>query len=799
MVHPTDLLRTDSTGDEGSFVAPLGDYKNDIDCGCSALPCLAQKLNLEKYAKPRCFLGVLTVAGLLSGIVVKYFRGTSQIWSKHYDISQDTVDWLIYTNEIFVGLFALFLAYWGNRMHRPNWLGALTIYLGISCIILAIPEIYQPFRQEETDLDTVNGPVLCQIEKNAQLTDLSVNINNQVIAFGIIILYQVVYALYTVSFIAHGVTYIDDNTSSNQSPIFIALIFASQRMGKQSGIYSAWMPYIYSRENIFVSVVWLLVASLLIIAGTLIAMFPKVMPNTLLRKSVNSLLSIAAGNIVSPEFKSHTDGFFKSLWRLLKNKIVLLNITAMMFMQAAIVNFNIKEKDFNQVKYHVSKYNDASGYSDPALIQISTNLLKQPLIAVSYVAAGLVIAKLKPKPKYLIYWNIKSFVAVLITFAATRFFTCAGQLKNEFGGRLSLPYCSWNCGCFLDGPFHPICLNGETHFSPCWAGCTSYDASINIYENCTCGLNGITTASDGSCDADNCSTFWTLAQAHAVVSSALLGTTYITSLIINLRAVDSKDKALTLGLSLTLLTLIPYLPIRAIYDVIADNFCQIWGKKTCQFYSNNFAIFISILTLCFKVLAILTTIALLPFIGKIELYKNHNSRRESDSGLNFMRTNNIRNIYNNDSMNGLNSRRNEESEADEEQMALTLSPTEVMHQSEGRLNTSGSRSSRSDRINSYLSEGDLVPPLRNNMNLAKSTSRTSTTNSALTNSSLSAIANTVGDDHDSDFSSLQRLQEVKRLENKLNSSQEIPSSSESVRRPTGKVRSLENNIVETDF
>lgn len=91
MVHPSELLRSDSAEDAGSFAAPVGDYRNDVDCGCIALPCLAEKLNLEKYAKPGYFIAIVSVVGFLDGVIVKYFRGTAQIWSQHYDISQDII------------------------------------------------------------------------------------------------------------------------------------------------------------------------------------------------------------------------------------------------------------------------------------------------------------------------------------------------------------------------------------------------------------------------------------------------------------------------------------------------------------------------------------------------------------------------------------------------------------------------------------------------------------------------------------------------------------------------------------
>lgn len=168
------------------------------------------------------------------------------------------------------------------------------------------------------------------------------------------------------------------------------------------------------------------------------------------------------------------------MFRLLKNKVLILSIIAMTLMQSAIINFNIKEKYFNQVKYHVSTTNDVSGYSDPALVQFSSNLLKQPLIALAYAAVGLVIAKLNPKPKMLVLWNVKMFVTIFLAYIGTRFFSCVSKLKNEMDGKLILPYCSWNCGCSLDGPFHPVCLNNETHFSPCWAGCTSFDSSLRV-------------------------------------------------------------------------------------------------------------------------------------------------------------------------------------------------------------------------------------------------------------------------------------------------------------------------------
>lgn len=67
-------------------------------------------------------------------------------------------DWLIYMNEVFVGLFALCVAYWGNRIHRASWLGALTIFLAVACATLAVPEIYNPLSGSEIDSSITGMP-----------------------------------------------------------------------------------------------------------------------------------------------------------------------------------------------------------------------------------------------------------------------------------------------------------------------------------------------------------------------------------------------------------------------------------------------------------------------------------------------------------------------------------------------------------------------------------------------------------------------------------------------------------------
>lgn len=100
MVHPSRLFRTNSEEGTSQFSAPIDVLDAyTIDCGIKKLPCL-KALNLERFATPRWFLVILSLVGLMQGIVLSYFRGTSKIWMQHYNFSIQSVG--VYT--IFMGV-----------------------------------------------------------------------------------------------------------------------------------------------------------------------------------------------------------------------------------------------------------------------------------------------------------------------------------------------------------------------------------------------------------------------------------------------------------------------------------------------------------------------------------------------------------------------------------------------------------------------------------------------------------------------------------------------------------------------
>lgn len=73
---------------------------------------------------------------------------------------------------------------------------------------------------------------------------------------------------------------------------------------------------------------------------------------------------------------------------------------------------------------------------------------------------------------------------------------------------------------------------------------------------------------EGSCDQSSCTKLLAIAQVNSIICAGLLATTIITTILINIRCNLPKDKALTIGVQTTFIGLIPYIPVRLIYNTI---------------------------------------------------------------------------------------------------------------------------------------------------------------------------------------------------------------------------------------
>ncbi|CAH0562582.1 unnamed protein product [Brassicogethes aeneus] len=630
MIHPRDLLRADSNGVEVEFSAPVDAAKSteQVDCGWTFFPRFNKYL--DRFATPNIFVLVLSINGFFHGLVLTYFRSTSQVWGKHYNIESQTVGWVIYVNEFLVGVFALFVAYYGNKTHRPKWIGVSTIFLAVAGFLIAAPEIYKPYRNEEVDLDTLKGPSLCQPLLYRNIND-AIKPELHIIAFVLVIVFLIVFSVTSISFLCHGISYIDDNISKKHSPGLIGAALAGFEFGKYLGTYFSWVPtYTSGQQNVFFGSVWLVIIFLTFISGSIMTLFPIILPNLLMKKLSASICTLASGYEIEAVTISE-DGLFTTLFRLLKNGTYIVNILANIVLQSVLINFETFEDFYNQSKFLLPNKQDTSGYSDPLIMQYTTNLLKEPFICCCLITSGLIITKSKPRAKTLTIWNIVIMVVFILSFASTKFISCNRSLYSELDGVISIPYCSARCHCSNAELFNPVCLGDKTFFSPCLAGCTTKsNTSGNAveYTDCRCG-NGV-KATEGPCIRDNCNVLFAVSQVNGIITTGLLATIMVTNLIIILRCVPAKDKATAIGFQSALLGIIPYLPVRIIYINILDLFCKFRNEETgeCRYYSTYLANFLASSTVVGVIISIILTAILVLLIKDLELYKKTNVKGE---------------------------------------------------------------------------------------------------------------------------------------------------------------------------
>lgn len=108
-------------------------------------------------------------------------------------------------------------------------------------------------------------------------------------------------------------------------------------------------------------------------------------------------------------------------------------------------------------------------------------------MTVGLLTSGYVITKHKPPPKYLFFWNV---VIGLISMCAVISYTQLGcESNNSLLVNGKIVACNSNCIC--DGvPYSPVCdrSTDTTYFSPCHAGCRTYNGTKKLYEDCSCNI-----------------------------------------------------------------------------------------------------------------------------------------------------------------------------------------------------------------------------------------------------------------------------------------------------------------------
>jgi hypothetical protein len=210
---------------------------------------------------------------------------------------------------------------------------------------------------------------------------------------------QLTIALANVAFYCLGLSYMDDNSREHESAALIGGALAAKYWGSQFGLgvsllvgftpFGWWLG-------------WAILAPPLFVAGLFIALFPKRLLSTVVRLAANNIIETATNTsqLSLSQHKLLADiNFFPSIRRLLSNKILMFNVIATVFLETAIFNFVFHESNYLQSRFFLPS-SEADGINNEWTSRTVTFLLKPPLVALSILVAGLIIAKANPSVRY---------------------------------------------------------------------------------------------------------------------------------------------------------------------------------------------------------------------------------------------------------------------------------------------------------------------------------------------------------------------------------------------------------------
>lgn len=610
---------------------------NESDTECGLGPCAPKWM--QSYASKESFLIVFCIAWVLQGMFHTYFVSAITTIEKLFQIQSKVTGMIMSATEIGQIGSSLLLTYYGGHGHRPKWIAGGILLFAVSSFSCSLPHfIYgkQLIRANElsgltTDPNTCTSQSLQMDFNHSSWSNFSDsdniliqdNVPNVLETCGEELVpghkiqpsvTKLVLSIFFISLLGVGmgqtavytlgIPYIDDNVASKESPLYFGITIGVRILGPALGfIVGSFCSSIYADLSIdpkidttdarWVGAWWLglvVIAGLLMLASFAMFAFPKRLTGS---TSNNKVLKMQRGR-KHPSIRD----FPKTVKRLLKNDILMFRTASSVLHilpVAGLYTFLPKYLE-SQFRLPTPSANMISGVGGILVMGIGI------------VISGVFILRVKPNARFVAGWIACTAAIYALGMAILMFIGCplddlAGLVTKDTTTSLDLSCTKTQCDCNID-KFAPVCGNdGKTYLSPCQAGCRNFtekDGKIIEYSDCACipfldvdvlsneTFNGYATV--GYCES-KCNNFiWYICIFSIFVF--IHSTSEVGSILLILRCVDPRDKAMALGLIQFAIGLFGNVPCPIIYGAVVDSACLIWkmacGEKgACGLYDSR--------------------------------------------------------------------------------------------------------------------------------------------------------------------------------------------------------------------
>ncbi|XP_001601987.2 solute carrier organic anion transporter family member 74D [Nasonia vitripennis] len=616
-------------------------FQNDFDDGdtCCGWGPLRPRW-LQRFATKQMFLFTFCITWVLQGMYYTYFVSVITTIEKLFQIQSKTTGMIMSATEVGQIGSSLLLTYYGGQGHRPRWIASGMVLFAVSSFTCSMPHfIYgqQLIRQNELLFNggTVSGqlngtnvtsPVpanLCKFldkVENSSSNGWSMATASEILRTDTAEYCEgddfrteqrihskintVVFAIFFVSLLGVGmgqtavntlgIPYIDDNVTSRESPLYFSITIGVKILGPAMGfmlgslctrIYADLSvdPPITPSDPRWVGAWWLglvFISTMLLIVSIGMFAFPMRLPTSRTPPKV--------ADAKKPSLKD----FPKAVKRLLKNDILIFRTASSVLHILPIAGLYTFLPKYLESQFRLAAH-DANFIAGVGGILV---------MGVGIILSGFFILKANLNARFVAGWIAFTAIAYAIGMGILMFVGCpmndfTGLVTNEQGLSHFEPICEATCDCDKN-KFSPICgADGRTYFSACHAGCSNYtvfEGKVANFTDCQCIPRNFSMpempAQTGYCPLD-CNNFY----AYVILFSVFVfihSTSEVGSMLLILRCVDPRDKAMALGLIQFSIGLFGNVPCPIVYGAVVDSACLVWeyacGERgACWLYDSN--------------------------------------------------------------------------------------------------------------------------------------------------------------------------------------------------------------------
>ncbi|XP_074656444.1 solute carrier organic anion transporter family member 4A1-like [Tubulanus polymorphus] len=590
----TDILDTDITG-KGRNIS-----------GCGYGSCRPK--TIQSWNNPKSILAVLCWFVIVQGFAVNGVNNvnTSTI-ERRFKLPSWKVGFISSAYDISAGLTVIIISYYARFGHMPRWLGLAALSMAFGSVTMVIPH----FASGQYELGL---PVSDKCPATASTCNAANEDNSLQNFLFVLILGQLLHGLGGTTLYTVGVVYIDDNVHADSSPLYISIFEGMAALGPAIGYIAggAFLDIYVDIDAVDTSAIhvepndprwvgawWIgfvISACLFVSVSLFLFCFGRESP---IAEEVRS-------QRVSQAFKGSEDqlnksGFGKSIRDLPKITFLLIkNPTFMMLTLAGAAQLFLAAG----FATFIAKYIQNQLYQTPSWSAMLSGFVIVPSAAGGQVIGGVIANRLKLKVPGLIRLCVISQVIACVAMGAF-FVTCsppdmAGinrQYTNTsivIGNKVDINLtssCNSGCGCSLESR-EPVCgINNVEYFSPCHAGCLSYNKTTGAkttYGNCSCiaaqlpsgNYDFSNMATGGQCD-NGCTTLPVfLAVLFVLIGCSMLP--LVPSLSATLRCIPTSTRTFALGIQWVFLRFLGSIPGPIVFGALMDNACSVWQSKCAE-------------------------------------------------------------------------------------------------------------------------------------------------------------------------------------------------------------------------